>query len=855
MGTRGLACAVLLMTGCVNSGDEGNIGTTRAPLSVTWTNMVGVSAAGNDLTKTDPASAWNAGASSVQTLAGDGYVEFTTAEATTAKMAGLSVGDSGQAYGDIDFAIRLKATGRVGVYEGGVLRGGNFTTYAAGDLFRIEVKAGVVTYAKNGAVFYTSAAAPSFPLGVDTSLNTPGATVNDVNLVSTSLHWQNAVGVNATDNDLTKTGTLGWNAGASSIEYLEGDGFVELTAGDNTTARMAGLGNDDTSQHYADIEYAIYLKSTGMVSVYESGVVVAGNVASYLPGDIFRVEVSGGVVTYSMNGGLPFYTSVVAATFPLRVDTSLNTPGATINDVALVEASNACPAYLGNGPICDGTFVVNNAFDLAEIAGCASITGNLTIDAPGMTVIALPNLERVGGYLSVNGGADLQRLRLPQLKEVGADFGAGFDTVTANADVSRLQSVNLSVAVGGTHLLGCLESSGSLAGFPVTAPRLQTVAGDIIGTVTAASLLTVTGTVYAESLDAPLLTDIGGTLTYSDDVDVPSLQRAGAITVEPNTTDIDLRDLVDVTGAFQFLGGPPVLDFPALQHVGGFLAGYLELQEIHLPALAQAGPSATTANVIAIGAETPTDFPALTSVRGGLDLASSASFPLLTEVAGDLSAYDGSPPGDTVLNVPALALIRGDLFMSVPLNAPALAEVRGDLATSASASLPVLTLVRGSLNVSPNDSAPFDAPLLGEVRGEITIGWSATSLSLPSLSTCGSIYVSVSQLATLDLPALTTVWSSRSIGGRVYIGTTAITALSMPALQTTNGKLIIYNNVAGPLTSIDFPALTSVGDALKIHQDQSLPLCYATNLCDQLQAAGWTGTCFFRHLDRTGTCP
>jgi len=769
------------------------------------------------------AMAGNAGAVSVQTLAGDGYVEFTTGEATTAKMAGLSVGDSGQAYGDIDFAIHLKATGRVGVYEGGVLRGGNFTTYVAGDLFRIEAKAGVVTYARNGAVFYTSALAPSFPLGVDTSFYTPGSTINDVNLVSTSLHWQNAVGVNATGNDLTKTasGTL-WNAGASSVEYLEGDGFVEFTAGDNTTARMAGLGNGDTGVNYADIEYAIYLKANGMVSVYESGTVVAGNVASYLPGDTFRVEVSGGVVTYSMNGGVPFYTSAVAPTFPLRVDTSLNTPGATINDVALVEAANACPAYQGNGPVCDGTFVVNNAFDLAEIAGCASITGNLTFEAPGMTVIALPNLERVGGSITITNNTDLQRLRLPALKEAGGSLYGNFAAVTTGVDLSRLRlGGGIAFDSAPSYLqLGCLQTASDLSAQEVVVPRLRTVSGNINGLVTAGVLdtvggsvgtfaataltapvlRTVGGSVNAVPFDAPSLTDIGGSLAYTNGVVVPSLQRAGAITVGPSVTNVDLSELIDVDQIFQLQSGPAILDFPALQHVGGFFAGYSGLEEIHVAALTGAGPSATTSNVIGIGAATETDFPVLTSVLGGLDLASSASFPVLTEIGGNLQAYDGTPPGTTIVSVPVLALVKGDVSVGVSFDTPALAEVRGNLTISADASVPVLTLVRGDLVINVNGT--IDAPVLGEVRKELQYSSSSSVLSLPALTTCGSIYILASGLDTLDLSALTTVSRTTTPKGRVYIAGTALTSLSLPALQTTNGTLTIYNNNAGPLTSI-----------------------------------------------------
>jgi hypothetical protein len=344
------------------------------------------------VTKTSSSTLWDAGAASVETISGDGYVELTTGEATTAKMVGLSVGDGGQAWQDIDFAIHLKETGRVGVYEAGVLRGGNFTDYSAGDVFRVEVKAGVVSYAKNGAVFYTSAAPAGSPLRVDTSLKTPGATISDVQLVSTAISWQNLVGASGAGNDLTKTASTSlWNAGASSVETLDGAGSIEFTTGESTTAKMVGLGNGDDSQHYADIEYAVWLKANGSFGVYEGGVVRDATLGTYAAGDVFRISVTdGGQVFYNVNDGPPFYISAVPATFPLRVDTSLYTPGATVQDARIV--AGAAP--------CVGPFTVTDAASRDAIAACTEIIGELTINAPGMTT-DLPNLTMLRGDLTL----------------------------------------------------------------------------------------------------------------------------------------------------------------------------------------------------------------------------------------------------------------------------------------------------------------------------------------------------------------------------------------------------------------------------------------------------------------------
>jgi len=147
---------------------------------VVWTRAAGVAVTGNSLRKTASTRWGNAGASSAKALTSeDGYVEFQATEATTDRILGLSNGDSNRGRGDIDFGLQLRWDGRVHVYEKGSYRG-SFGSYASGDLLRVSLESGVVTYRRNGALLYTSAAAPVSPLLVDTALYTNGATLTNV---------------------------------------------------------------------------------------------------------------------------------------------------------------------------------------------------------------------------------------------------------------------------------------------------------------------------------------------------------------------------------------------------------------------------------------------------------------------------------------------------------------------------------------------------------------------------------------------------------------------------------------------------------------------------------------------------
>jgi hypothetical protein len=324
--------------------DAQGIGTivnfTSSAQPVVWSALVGVSAAANDLSKT-AGTGWNAGAVSSKAIAsGDGFAELSASELTTKRFFGLNKGNNDPGYGDIDFGLYLNL-GELRVYENGAERA-IVGSYATGDSLRVAVEGGVVKYRKNGALLYSSPVAPAYPLLVDSSLYTTGATLNDVVLSGTlvdsfpageAVVWTALVGASASGNDLTKTAATGWNAGAVSTRAIaSGNGFVELTASELTTKRIVGLNKGNTGPGYGEIDFALYL-NLGELRVYENGVERA-IVGSYATGDSLRVAIESGVVKYRKNGAL-LYTSAVAPAYPLLVDTSLYTTGATVNDVVL----------------------------------------------------------------------------------------------------------------------------------------------------------------------------------------------------------------------------------------------------------------------------------------------------------------------------------------------------------------------------------------------------------------------------------------------------------------------------------------------------------------------------------------
>ena len=154
----------------------------QGPQPVVWTSAVNVTVNGSTITKTAGCDGcFDAGAASQQTIAaGDGWVEFSVSGAYVT--VGLSTGNTGAAAEEIDFGLRFYpgSPGIVEVRESGAYKWD--WANAPGAVHRIAVEGGAVKYYLNGALKYTSAVAPAYPLLVDASLGAAGSAVQNATI-------------------------------------------------------------------------------------------------------------------------------------------------------------------------------------------------------------------------------------------------------------------------------------------------------------------------------------------------------------------------------------------------------------------------------------------------------------------------------------------------------------------------------------------------------------------------------------------------------------------------------------------------------------------------------------------------
>ncbi len=290
-----------------------------------YEKMVNISEILNRLIKTGGTNgSYDAGLSTLEYIAGDGYMEWVMPETTGYLSVGLSPVKLSNHWGMTKYNILFRPNngGRFDIkeYSGTPVYNQPFN---AGDIFRIERVGTTIYYKRNGITFHTSSMQSiDEELVGDIGMRDMNSTIQNLRIVGGTKQFKDrTTNILTLGKKIRKTSLTGWNSGFSSESKIQGDGYVEWIAGNRGKALMLGLSDSDTNVHYNTIDYAFYMYHSGSLMVYESGIYKGSIAGGYKAGDVLRVERSGGTIKYYKNGTVVF-TSATTTTAPLLIDGS-----------------------------------------------------------------------------------------------------------------------------------------------------------------------------------------------------------------------------------------------------------------------------------------------------------------------------------------------------------------------------------------------------------------------------------------------------------------------------------------------------------------------------------------------------
>ena len=269
------------------------------------------------------------------------------------------------------------------------------------------------------------------------------------NLNAQNVIWTNAVGMNVSGNNLSKTAINNWgNGGASSVQQIiSGDGYVEFTTNETNTTKFAGLSKGDPNQDYKQINFALGLNAFGQIYISENTVLKYGPAGSYIPGDIFKVAVESGVVKYYKNGTI-FYTSSQVPLYPLIFDTSLHHTGTTVTNAKIFSNTQNITWASVVGVNANGNNLTKTAVNNWGNGGASSVQQIISGDGYVEFSTNEINTAKVGGLS--NGVGDLSNGDLNQ-EYTSINFGLG---LTPSGQVYIVEIAALKYGPTGNYVPG-----------------------------------------------------------------------------------------------------------------------------------------------------------------------------------------------------------------------------------------------------------------------------------------------------------------------------------------------------------------------------------------------------------------
>ncbi|KAI8646614.1 hypothetical protein BD408DRAFT_449651 [Parasitella parasitica] len=316
---------------------------------------------------------------------------------------------------------------------------------------------------------------------------------------------------------------------------------------------------------------------------------------------------------------------------------------------------------------CQGDIVVITQQDMDQVRNCKTYGGSILVDNSGASDLKLNGVELLEGDLTISNNNGLQRLAFPKLQGINGQLKLANNKLLSSVEMKQLYAirgleVSVHPALNDLKFPAGLSQAEKIIITDTTITKIDGLK------MTSVKDVEISNNIYLKSLSFGNMTTLGSILVSANSpslhLDLSQIDGVREATFR-NVAQISLDKLKRVSGDISFISNSfESLDMPSTSDVSGTLTltDNINLSNLSMPQLSHLG------GALSVGGNSKLTnvnaFPNLQQVDGTLDITGGfdeVQFPALNDVRGGLNLKNGVIKGNSFVCKAAVAKPKSNI--------------------------------------------------------------------------------------------------------------------------------------------------------------------------------------------------